>query len=161
MKYDFIDKTEPTKCVGYSIHIKMPEEREKIFALWERFNQNKDKIENSLGTSYGISEFNGEDVKYSAMMEVSDFGEKPEDMTTMVLTPRSYAQFVHDGTVQEIGSTCNLIFDEVPKAGLKPGGPLIEVYSKNFKGLGREEVPILLTLSNENKPAASDSLKHN
>lgn len=153
MKYDFINKTEPTKCVGYSIHIKMPEEREKIFSLWEKFNQNKDKIGNSVGTSYGISEFTGEDVKYSAMMEVSDFGDIPEGMATMTLSPRSYAQFVHEGTVQEIGSTCNLIYDEIPKAGLKPGGPLIEVYSKNFKGIGREEVPILLSLASEEKAA--------
>lgn len=154
MKYDFIDKTEPTKCVGYSIHIKMPEEREKISSLWEKFNQNKDKIQNSSGTSYGISEFTGEDVVYSAMMEVSDFGEIPEGMNTMTLNPRSYAQFDdEEGTVQEIGGTCNMNFDEIPRAGLKSGGPLIEIYSQNFKGPGTEEAPILLTLEPDEKTA--------
>jgi predicted transcriptional regulator YdeE len=148
MKYEIIKKSQPTQCVGYTINIKMPEERLKIFDVWAKFNADRNKIPHATGVSYGISDFTGEKVKYSAVMEVTSVDKIPQGMEVVTLTPHSYAQFLHEGTVQEIGNTCQKIYEELPKTNLQPAGPLVEVYSKNFTGRGIEQVPILLTLAN-------------
>jgi predicted transcriptional regulator YdeE len=146
MKYEIIKQAQPIQTVGYTIHIRIPEEREKIFALWEKFNRDRAKIPNSLGTAYGISEFGGDKVKYSATMEVSKIDHIPEGMTAVSLPPQNYAQFIHHGPVHEVGKTCEAIYQTLPKTDLKPAGPLVEVYSKDIKGVGNETVPVLLGL---------------
>jgi predicted transcriptional regulator YdeE len=146
MKYEIIKQAQPILCVGYSIHIKMPEERAQIFRLWEKFNAARAKIPHGLGTAYGISEFTDGKVRYSAVAEVSKIDKIPEGMESVTLAPHSYAQFIHHGPVAEVGKTCEKIYEELPQTGLKVTGPLVEVYSKDIKGVGAETVPVLLTL---------------
>ncbi len=147
MEYHILKKSTDILCVGYTIHIRMPEERAEIFKIWEKFNAHRAEIPHALGTAFGISEFGGDKVKYSAVMEVSRLeATLPKGMTSEKVPARDYAEFIHQGAVSDVGMTCEKIYQTLPQTNLKPAGPLVEVYNKDIKGHGNETVPVLLGL---------------
>ncbi len=75
-------------------------------------------------------------VHYAACIQVSDTKNIPEDLDIITVPAGEYAEFMHQGPVSDLFTTCDHIYRSwFPSSGLLTGdGPMVEVYPENFRG---------------------------
>jgi len=125
-------------CAGLSEDIEMPRDKERIPSLWTKFQSRIPEITNSCGLVMGvISRLDKTGcVRYTACIQVSDTKNIPEDLDIITVPAGEYAEFVHQGPVSDLFTTCDHIYRSwFPSSGLLTGdGPMVEVYPENFRG---------------------------
>jgi AraC family transcriptional regulator len=111
--------------------------------LWIKLMDDFGKIEGQVGfKAYGVchafdgSLKTGGYMDYMAAVQVSNAGNVPGYLHTLIIPARKVAVFKHHGKIETLPQTWAKIFDTwLPKAKLTVAdGPQFEVYSEDFDG---------------------------
>jgi predicted transcriptional regulator YdeE len=125
-------------CAGLSEDIEMPRDKEHIPSLWAKLQLRIPEITNSCGPVMGVISRSDKAgcVRYAACIQVSDTKNIPEDLDIITVPAGEYAEFMHQGPVSDLFTTCDHIYRSwFPSSGLLTGdGPMVEVYPENFRG---------------------------
>lgn len=112
------------------------ETRVEIPKLWERFDQLRSKLSNTVGAeAFGVCRACDEQgFEYLAGVEVKAGAELPEGVESMLLPAQRYAIFTHHGPAPELSHTFNAIHSKwLPNSGHRPAqAPSFERYTKEF-----------------------------
>ncbi len=105
--------------------------------LWEKLMEDFGRITGQVDMkAYGVCHnFDGAGhMDYMAAVAVTNAGEVPGYMHTLIIPKRKVAIFTHTGGLETLSQTWGLIFSEaLPKAKLiVAAGPQFEVYSEDF-----------------------------
>jgi predicted transcriptional regulator YdeE len=124
-------------CAGLSEDIEMPRDKERIPSLWARLQSRIPEITNSRGPAVGVVSRSSKPgcVRYAACIQVSDTKNIPAGLDIITVPAGDYAEFVHEGPVSDLFTTCDHIYRSwFPSSGLLMGdGPMVEVYPGNFR----------------------------
>jgi predicted transcriptional regulator YdeE len=116
----------------------MPRDKERIPSLWGRLQSRIPEITNMCGPAMGVVSTSHKPgcVNYTACIQVTDTKNLPDGLHSFAIPSGSYAEFVHEGPVSDLFSTCDQIYRSwFPGSGLLMGdGPMVEVYPENFRG---------------------------
>jgi AraC family transcriptional regulator len=117
--------------------------------VWVKLMEDFGRIEGQVGLrTYGVCHnFDGDMMEYLAAVQVSNAGQVPGYLHTMIIPRRKVAIFRHEGKLETLSETWAWIFDTwLPEANLAvAGGPQFETYSDDFDsdaGTGCVEVHI-------------------
>jgi len=115
---------------------------------WQAFQAHIGNIDNQKGNvAFGVlcnSDDNG-NIDYITGVEVSQYPEASKELDGLRIPAQTYAVFLHEGHVAEIGRTWKAIFaDWLPQADYKPvDAPQLERYGEGFDtetGIGDIEI---------------------
>ncbi len=109
----------------------------EIQELWRRFEAHIRRVPGETeGAAYGVAYNWGDEAAfdYMAAVEVQAGADLEPGLERLVVEPASYAVFVHDGHVSDVGRTMQAIYSEgLPAAGLEPSdGARLERYGLEF-----------------------------
>lgn len=83
----------------------------QIGPLWKAFTSRLSEISSlhhpELKETLGITDDRPNDFTYYSAVEVTDFSNVPEGMSTLTLPAKTYAVFTHRGTLDRLGETIN------------------------------------------------------
>jgi len=116
-----IEEILPKKLVGMSIQTSL--NNSKTRDLWSRFMSRHKEITNTVNDNLFSVQYYDEHLDFNkftpqtifiswAAVEVSDFSNVPDTMTTCTLAAGLYAVFVHNGGASVFYKTANHIFEE-------------------------------------------------
>ena len=141
----------PIRAVGlsqvftFATTIGIPAQWQRFMAYYEAIPAKHDRI--PIGISQAPDD-NGQ-FPYICAVEVSRFGDIPEELVRLELAPRQYAVFEHKGHVSRIYETYTAIWNEaLPAQGLVPAdAPAIERHNPTFDpGTGEGGVALWIPL---------------
>ncbi len=110
-----------------------------IPSRWQQFVPHLGHILGQKGKiAYGVI-CNSDDAgafDYVCGVEVSEFPQQPREFTRLRLAAQTYAVFLHQGHISEIGATCQAIWNQgIPESGYKTvDSPWFERYGEEFDG---------------------------
>lgn len=122
-----------------------------IKELWELFMPDFGQIAGQVGTkAYGVChKFDGRGMMdYMAAVQVTNAGDVPGYLHTLIIPARKVAVFTHDGGIETLSETWGKIFSEhLPAAKLTVAdGPQFEVYDFSLDdgpGIIEIHIPVL------------------
>ena len=105
--------------------------------LWAQFMQDFGQIDGQIGLKvFGVCHsFDGKgQMEYLAAVAVENSGQVPGYLYTLTIPERKEAVFIHDGPIETISETWEMIFsDGLPKANLEVApGPQFESYPEDL-----------------------------
>src|SRR5690606_24945254 len=136
------------------------ETNEGIPAQWQRFGPYIGSIPGQVGwTTYGVCCNTDEagSFEYICGVEVSDFSDIPEELSSIRIPARRYAVFTHRGHISTIRSTVYTIWNKsLPESGLEVAdAPDFERYDERFDAeSGSGAVEIWIPIAGASIPGA-------